>query len=62
MRTQTDAPQGIVGTSKASPLMAGEVLCLRSANAFHIKANEAYGFSLVALSPGKRVGINVGYC
>ena len=42
--------------------MAGDVLCLRSANAVHIKASEAYGCSLVALSPGNKVGINVGYC
>ena len=42
--------------------MAGDVLCFRSANAVHIKASEAYGFSLVALSPGNKVGINVGYC
>ena len=48
--------------ANASPLMAGDVLCLRSANAVHIKASEAYGFSLVALSPGNKVGINVGYC
>ena len=42
--------------------MAGDVLCLRSANAVHIKASEAYGCSLVALSPENKVGINVGYC
>ena len=48
--------------AKESPLMAGDVLCLRSANAIHIKASEAYGFSLVALSPGNKVSINVGHC
>ena len=42
--------------------MAGDVLCFKSENAVHIEANEAYGFSLVARSPGNRVGINVGYC
>ena len=41
--------------------MAGDVLCLRSANVVHIKASEAYGFSLVAQKPGNKVGINVGY-
>ena len=46
----------------ASSLMAGDLLCLRSTNAVHIKASEAYGCSLVALSPGNKVGINVGYC
>ena len=42
--------------------MVGDVLCFKSENVVHIEANEAYGFSLVARSPGNRVGINVGYC
>ena len=48
--------------AKAPPSMAGEVLCFKSANAVHIEARKSYGFSLVAKSPGKRVGINIGYC
>ena len=48
--------------AKDSPLMAGDVLCLRSANAVHIKASDAYGLSLIALSPENKVGINMGYC
>ena len=48
--------------AKASPSMAGDVLCFRSPNAVHIEARETYGFSLVAKSPGNRVGINMGYC
>ena len=48
--------------AKAPPSMAGEVLCFKSANAVHIEARELYGFSLVAKSPGNRIGINIGYC
>ena len=48
--------------AKALPSMAGEVLCFKSANAVHIEAKETYGFSLVANSPGNRVGIKMGYC
>ena len=48
--------------AKAPPSMAGEVLCFKSGNAVHIEARESYGFSLVAKSPGNRVGINIGYC
>ena len=47
--------------ANAPPSMADEVLCLKSANAVHIEARESYGFSLVAKSPGNRVGINIGY-
>ena len=48
--------------AKASPSMASDMLCFKSPNAVHIEAKETYGFSLVAKSPGKRVGINMGYC
>ena len=48
--------------AKAPPLMAGEVLCFKSANAVHIEARESYGFSQGAKSPGNRVGISIGYC
>ena len=48
--------------AKASPSMAGDVLCFKLANAAHIVAKESWGFSLVAKSPGNSVGINVGYC
>ena len=42
--------------------MVDEVLCFKSANAVHIEARESYSFSLVAKSPGNRVGINIGHC
>ena len=48
--------------AKAPPSMAGDVLCFRSANAVHIEGREIYGFSLLAKSPGNRVGIKMGYC
>ena len=48
--------------AKAPPSMASEVLCFKSANAVHIEARESYGFSLVAKSPGNKVGINIAYC
>ena len=38
------------------------MLCFKSANAVHMEARESYGFSLVAKSPGNRVGINIEYC
>ena len=47
---------------KASPSMSGDILCFKSSNAAHIEARVTYGFSLVAKSPGNRVGINMGYC
>ena len=48
--------------AKAPPSTAGEVLCFKSANAVHIEARKSYGLSLVAKSPGNRVGIKIGYC
>ena len=48
--------------AKAPPSMAGKVLRFKSANAVHIEARESYGFSLVAKSPGNRVGISIEYC
>ena len=48
--------------TKASPSMTGDILCFKSPNAVHIEAKGTYGFSLVAKSPGNKVGINMGYC
>ena len=48
--------------AEASLSMAGDILCFKSPNVVHIEARETYGFSLVAKSPGNRVGINMGYC
>ena len=46
--------------TKASPSMTGDVLCFKSPDAVHIEARGTYGFSLVAKSPGNKVGINMG--
>ena len=48
--------------AKAPPSMACEVLCLIFVNAVDIEARESYGFSLVARSPGNKVGMSIGYC
>ena len=48
--------------AKAPPSMAGEVLCFTLVNAAHIEVRESYGFSRVARSPGKKVGMSIGYC
>ena len=42
--------------------MAGDMLCFKSLKAVHIEARVTKGFSLVAKSPGNKVGINMGYC
>ena len=48
--------------AKASPSMAGDILCFKSPNAVHIETRVTCGFSLVVKSSGNRVGINMGYC
>ena len=47
--------------AKASPSMAGEVLCFKLANVVHIEARELYGFSRVAKYSENRVGMSIGY-
>ena len=57
------APEEETGKEKnRSPLTAGVLLLDKSANAFHILSNEAYGFGPVAIEPGYNVGINDGNC
>ena len=45
--------------AKASPSMAGEVLCFKRSIKVHDVASELYGLSRVAKLPGNRVGINI---
>ena len=47
--------------AKASPSMAGDILCFKSPNEVHIQARVSYGFCLVTKSLGNSVGINMGY-